>query len=374
MFLKGYISKIDWFLFIPVVLIMVTGLINNYNYTEQGIILFQKQFFFVVISIIILLSSPFFNPNILKGSYMSFVLYAVSIIVLLLLFTPIAPEINGAKSWFDIGIFLIQPVDFIKIALIIILARYFAKRHVHIRNIIHIITSLILTLIIFVLVYKQPDFGSSIIFPIIWFCIIVASGVSMKHLLGILFSSILLFVFLFQFVFPTYQKERIYSFFAPFANLQTSGYTANQSKIAIGSGSFLGKGTGDGTQSKLGFLPLYQSDFAFAAYSEEHGFLGVSLLFLLYFFIGLRLIHHSVNGKTNFETLFIFGVFVLIFSHLLIHTGVNVNILPVTGTTMPFLSYGGSHLIAGALVIAIVMSMVKEKNSEKFNNFSRLKN
>lgn len=168
-----------------------------------------------------------------------------------------------------------------------------------------------------------------------------------------------------QFI-PQYQQERILTFLAPLENLQTSGYTAHQSKIAVGSGQLIGKGIGEGTQSKLGFLPLYESDFVFAAYAEEWGFFGVLLLFFLYGMLGWRLLHHAVHGRTNFEMLCVVGVFIFIFSHVLLHIGVNTGVFPVTGITLPFMSYGGSHLLAESFAIALVLGIAQLQQPASF--------
>ena len=217
-----------------------------------------------------------------------------------------------------------------------------------------------ITGIFFLLVFKQPDLGSSVILLAIWAGMIFVSGVSKKHILGLLLFATIVSVVAWQFL-PAYQKERVLTFAAPLENLQTAGYTAYQSKVAIGSGGIFGKGISEGTQSKLGFLPLYESDFVFAAFAEEWGFFGVLILFFLFGMFGWRLLWHATRGRTNFETLYIVGVFSFIVSHLLLHTGVNSGLLPVTGITLPFMSYGGSHILIESIAIAIVLSMARNQ-------------
>ena len=288
-------------------------------------------------------------------------------LISLLLF---APEINGAQSWFLIGPIAIQPVEFIKIVLIIVLARYFANRHIHIRHIRHVVVSLGITLLLFLLVLRQPDLGSSVIFIAIWVGMIFVSGVSKKHIIGLLILAAAFAGFSWQFI-PQYQQERILSFIAPLEDREGSGYTAHQSRIAIGSGEVFGKGVGAGTQSKLDFLPLNESDFVFAAFAEEVGFVGVLILFGLYGLVAWRLLTHAIRGRTNFETLFVVGVFMFIFSHMLLHIGVNAGVFPVTGITLPFMSYGGSHLLAEAIAIAMVLGIARTQLPGSFRELQQ---
>jgi rod shape determining protein RodA len=160
-----------------------------------------------------------------------------------------------------------------------------------------------------------------------------------------------------QFAFQDYQKERIMTFIDPLADIQGAGYNAYQSTVAVGSGQLMGKGIGYGTQSKLLFLPEYETDFIFAAFAEEWGLLGVLLLFIGFATVVWRLLTHAVNGASNFETLFATGVAILLISHFFVHIGMNIGLLPVTGTTVPFLSYGGSHLVTEYMAIAMVLAM-----------------
>jgi len=164
-----------------------------------------------------------------------------------------------------------------------------------------------------------------------------------------------------QFVFFDYQKDRIQTFLDPLSDIQGAGYNAYQSTVAIGSGQLFGKGIGYGTQSKLLFLPEYETDFIFAAYAEEWGIFGVVLLFGLFSLVVWRLLAHAVEGASNFERLFAAGVCILFVTHFFVHIGMNIGLLPVTGTTIPFLSYGGSHLFTEFIAVGMVMAMARYK-------------
>jgi rod shape determining protein RodA len=183
------------------------------------------------------------------------------------------------------------------------------------------------------------------------------SGISKKHLLVVFGIGILTFIFLWGFVFKPYQKDRIMTFVEPLSDVQGSGYSVYQSTIAVGSGQLFGKGVGFGTQSRLKFLPEYQTDFIFASFVEEWGFVGALTLFILFGLIIWRILHIALLGVTNFEILFGVGLAIYFMSHFIINIGMNIGVMPVTGITLPFMSYGGSHLLAEFTGLGILMGM-----------------
>jgi rod shape determining protein RodA len=266
---------------------------------------------------------------------------------------------GGAQSWFDFGVFSFQPADFIKLIIVILLAKYFSKRHIEIADIRHIFVSGFYVFIVFTLVFLQPDFGSALIIFLIWLGLILLSGISKKHLLAVFVLGLICFGILWGFVLQDYQKVRIVNFIHPLADIRGTGYSAYQSTIAVGSGQLIGKGVGYGTQSKLSFLPEYQTDFIFAAYAEEWGFLGVLLLFILFGVLLWRIIRQAYYGATNFEILFGCGIAIMLFSHFLINVGMNIGIMPVTGITFPLMSYGGTNLLTCFISLGILMGMKK---------------
>jgi rod shape determining protein RodA len=267
----------------------------------------------------------------------------------------------GAQSRFDLGLFSLQPSDPAKLVLIIVLAKYFAKRHELIGDFKHIIVSGAYALMIFGLVFIQPDFGSAVILLFLWLGMVLVSGIKIRHLLTVFTLGTVVLGLMWQFVFFDYQKDRIQTFLDPLSDIQGAGYNAYQSTVAIGSGQLFGKGIGYGTQSKLLFLPEYETDFIFAAYAEEWGIFGVVLLFGLFSLVVWRLLVHAVEGASNFERLFAAGVCILLVTHFFVHIGMNIGLLPVTGTTIPFLSYGGSHLFTEFIAVGMVMAMARYK-------------
>lgn len=356
-YLKGILKNIDWFLFVSVLLITLAGLFTMNSFSGNSSF-FDKQVIWIIISIFTFFVASLIDWTFLKSSKLVFVLFLLSVALLFLLFM-LGSVFKGAQSWFDFGAFSFQPVDPIKLVVIIILAKYFSRRHMEIANIRHIMVSAFYVFIIFILVFLQPDFGSAIIIFFLWLGMVLVSGISKKHLLTVFFIGLVSFAGLWLFVFKPYQKDRIKNFVNPLTDIHGSGYNANQSMIAVGSGQILGKGIGYGTQSKLQFLPEYQTDFIFAAFAEEWGFIGVSILFILYGLVFWRMLRISFRGGTNFEILFGCGLTILFLIHSTIHIGMNMGLLPVTGNTLPFMSYGGSHLLSEFLGLGILMSMRK---------------
>ena len=188
--------------------------------------------------------------------------------------------VKGAASWFDFGLFSVEPVDPLKIVIILILAKYFSRRHIEIANLRHIILPSLYVFIPTFLVFLQPDFGSSIIIFLIWLGMMLVSGINKKHLLAIFLIVVVALASAWLFVFKPYQKARILTFLDPARDARGAGYNALQSMIAVGSGQFFGKGIGFGSQSRLEFLPEHQTDFVFAAFAEEWGFVGALFIFL----------------------------------------------------------------------------------------------
>jgi rod shape determining protein RodA len=343
----------DWVLFGALFFISIAGILTMNSFAGEKV-LFTRQIIWFAISIVVLFAASIVDWRFLRRSTSVIILFVLSCLLLLLLFIT-GSIFKGAQSWFNLGAFAFQPVDFAKLVLVMLLAKYFGRRHIEIANVRHILVSGFYTFILFILVFLQPDFGSAIIIFLIWFAMVLISGISKKHLAIVFLSGLLVFGGLWFFVFKDYQKTRIMSFIHPLADLTGAGYNAYQSTIAVGSGEIFGKGVGLGSQSKLKFLPEYETDFIFAAFSEEWGFIGVVIIFGLYGVVFWRIISISRRGATNFETLYGLGLFSIFLSHFVIHVGMNVGLLPVTGITMPFMSYGGSHMLAEFLGLGILM-------------------
>lgn len=368
-FFRSIKYSVDWLLFGALFFISLSGILTMNSFTEESG-LFVKQIIWLGISILVLVGASQVDWRFLRKSGSIMVLFVISCLILLFLFV-LGSVFKGAQSWFDFGSFAFQPVDFAKIVVILLLAKYFSRRHIEIANVRHILTSGFYAFLVFILVFLQPDFGSAIIIFFIWLGMVLFSGISKKHLFVVFFTGLLVFGGLWFFVFKDYQRARIVSFVSPLSDLRGAGYNAYQSTIAVGSGEIWGKGVGLGSQSKLKFLPEYESDFIFAAFSEEWGFVGVVILFGLYGVVFWRIIDISMKGATNFETLYGLGLASFFLSHFVINVGMNIGLLPITGITLPFMSYGGSHLVAEFLGLGILMG---QRSFARSTNKGEVKN
>lgn len=345
----------DWVLVGASAVLTFFGLITMYTFVGENTF-FERQLINITVSVGVMLLALIPDYRFLRVGNTTFVLYVLMALALVLVLF-IGEVTLGARSRFDLGFFSLQPADPAKLVLIIVLAKYFSKRHEMIGNFRHIVVSGGYALVFFGLVFVQPDFGSAIILFFIWFGMILVAGIRFRHLLVVFGLGILAFLLMWNFIFLDYQKERIATFLDPLSDIQGAGYNAYQSTVAVGSGQIWGKGVGYGTQSKLQFLPEYETDFIFAAFAEEWGLVGVVVLFSFFGIAIWRLLQHAILGATNFERLFAVGVATLIVSHFFVHIGMNIGLLPVTGTTVPFLSYGGSHLMTTFLGLGMVMAM-----------------
>lgn len=346
---------IDWILFVAIIPLLGAGLLAMSSFIGDNYF-FTRQLVWIAISLAIFFIFSRINWRFLKRTDILVMLFGSAVFILFLLFI-LGYISNGAQSWFRFGSFSFQPSDPVKILVVLILAKYFSRRHIEIARMRHIIVSGFYAFIPMILVFLQPDFGSAIIIFFIWLGMIMVSGVSKKHLLFVFLMGIVSFAFLWGFVFHDYQKQRVLTFINPLTDIQGGGYNAYQSMIAVGSGEIFGKGVGYGTQSRLSFLPEHETDFIFAAFVEEWGFVGALILFALFGIVLWRILHNAKLGAGNFEILFGIGLAIYLMTHFTIHVGMNIGLLPVTGTTMPFLSYGGSHLVTEFAGLGILMGM-----------------
>ena len=357
--LRTFFGGFDSVLFFSILSLSLLGLVTMYSHVGDNAF-FNRQLIWILLAIGGLFAAMVPDYRFLRTGNIAFFFYVITVGSLLLVL--VIGEITlGAQSRFDLGLFSLQPSDPAKLVLIVVLAKYFAKRHEMIGDFKHIIVSGAYAMLIFGLVFVQPDFGSAVILFFVWLGLVLVSGIKLRHLLTVFTLGAVVLGLMWQFVFFDYQKDRIQTFLDPLSDIQGAGYNAYQSTVAIGSGQLFGKGIGYGTQSKLLFLPEYETDFIFAAYAEEWGIFGVVLLFGLFSLVVWRLLVHAVEGASNFERLFAAGVCILFVAHFFVHIGMNIGLLPVTGTTIPFLSYGGSHLLTEFIAVGMVMGMARYK-------------
>ncbi len=364
----NHFKKFDWSLIASAVIISGMGLLSIYSSSlgKGGNFLnFKKQVIFLGIGILSMIVISFFDyRNFKENSYLILILYSLCLLALggLLLF---ADPIRGVRSWYKIGSISLSPVEFTKVILIIILAKYFSARHIEMYRFYHIILSGFYVILPAFLVYLQPDLGSAIVLILLWAGILIVSGIRLKHFLILGFCGILLFCFSWSFLLKDYQKERIISFVTPEYEPLDIGWSQKQAKIAIGNGGILGKGIANGSQTQYGFLTEPQTDFIFSAIAEEFGFLAITILSFLFLFFFWRLIRIALYVNNNFSRLFIFGVGIIIVAHFFINIGSNIGFLPVIGIPLPFVSYGGSSLLALFISLGVIQNMkINSLNSQ----------
>lgn len=349
--------QVEWALFLPAATLSLIGILTM-NTFGQGASLAHRQLLWLAIASVVYLSLAHLDLRFIRQTPVIMVLYGVSVTLLVGLLLFVEP-VKGAQAWFSFGSVSFQPADLAKFALIILLAKYLSRRHVEIGDARHIVVSGVYTLVFVGLVIVQPDMGNAIILSGIWLGMMLVSGISKKHLAVLGLIALVVATALWFGGLKPYQRTRIVSFINPAHDIHGAGYNAYQAEIAVGSGGLFGKGIGYGTQSKLRFLPEYQTDFIFAAFAEEWGFVGVVLLLGLYLTLFSRLLQIARAGATNFDTFFTLGTLILLSGHLFIHTGINLGLLPVTGTTIPFMSAGGSHLMLEFASLGIVTSLAR---------------
>lgn len=351
------LKKLDWLLIGALAPLFAWSLLTLKNLGgDAGDYFFIRQVFWIAIGLSAMLILSFVDWRIFSHSGIIIVLYFINLIFLSLLFLGGA-TVHGATSWFRFSIASFQPTELVKLILIIMLAKYFSGRHIEIARVRHIFISGLYAAIPIGLVLLQPDLGSSVVIGAIWFGMTLVSGIKPKHLLVVVGLTITAAVVSWFFLFVPYQKTRILTFLNPSFDPQGAGYNAIQSMIAVGSGQIWGKGVGFGSQSRLNFLPESHTDFIFAAFAEEWGLVGIGLFFLFFGVLIWRILYIGLHSPENFTKLFSIGLSIFIVFQSMIHIGMNMGMLPITGVSLPFMSYGGSGLLMILAGLGIVQSI-----------------
>lgn len=348
----------DWVLFFSVLLLLSFGLSALYGIAQSdespdfGNL--KKQIMFAVIGLVMLFVMSFFDYNVFRSyAFIAYIVFAV-ILVYVLFFGKV---LRGTSGWIQISIFNFQPVELAKLVLMIMLAKICVVSAYNEKNLLFIARTGVYAFIYFSLVMFQPDFGSALILFLLWFGIIILSGVGKKYIISVIAIFLIFFAMGWLFFFQDYQKDRMATFFQPMSDPLGRGYHVRQSVIAIGSGNIFGKGLASGSQSQLKFIPASQTDFIFAVISEELGFLGSTIVLFLYCVVLYRIIRIAQRASDDFASFLALGVSVIFFSQIIINIGMNLGIMPVTGIGLPFISYGGSLLVVSMLFIGIVQGI-----------------
>jgi rod shape determining protein RodA len=270
----------------------------------------------------------------------------------------VGSKVNGARSWFDFGFFSLQPADSVKVLFMLFLAHFYERRHVFIKHPATLLVPIGALAIVAILLLMQPDFGTVVVFIGIWFCITLAAGLWWRHVAILLGGIVVVSVLSWFFVFADYQKARIMTFINPELDPFGAGYNVIQSKVAIGAAGLWGFGAGEGTQGRLGFLPEHHTDFVFASFVEEWGAIGGGIVIIAYVSLVVALLVSAYYSERVVDSLYLVGFAAMIGVHGGIHIGMNMGLLPVTGLPMPFMSFGGSHIVAESIGLGIALSMI----------------
>lgn len=358
----NFAKKIDFLLFLPATLLTSFGLLMIYSVSFENDVSFffrQLSHAFIGISLFFIISQISFK----KISQFTLLFYILMIVLLVgTLF--LGEEIRGSTRWIDLGVIKFQASEIAKPILVLSLAFFFANyKPAKLKN---VLVSILLVGLPVALVILQPDLGNSLILLLIWLFLIFLGGINILLLFIGALGSLVASPFLWNFL-KDYQKTRILSFINPAADSQNASYNVVQSLIALGSGQMFGRGLGRGTQSHLDFLPAESTDFIFAAAGEELGFIGISLLIALFCILIYRLVKLATSSKRLSTTFFVFGTAFTIFIQFFVNVGVNMGILPVTGITLPFVSFGGSSLISMFIMLGLVNSAENSDSNEKFD-------
>ena len=330
----------------------ILGLLMVYSASSEDISMVVRQGISFAVGFVLLFICAQIPPKVYQAVSPWFYLFAILLLILVLLVGDVR---LGAKRWLTIpGIGSMQPSEFMKFAMPLMMAWYFSRRPFP-PKFLDIIIALVLMVIPFVLVALQPDLNIGLIIPGIF--VLFLSGMSWKLIVGALSAFAVAAPALWMFVLQEYQKKRVLTLFDPESDALGAGWNIIQSKIAIGSGGLTGKGYLGGTQSHLGYLPEHHTDFIMSTLAEEFGFLGVLTLFILFTAIILRCLFISLNSFHSFGRLYVGATALTFFFFVLLNAGMVSGVLPVTGDPLPLMSYGGTAVIATLAGMGIVMSI-----------------
>ncbi len=321
---------------------------------------FLHQLLWIVVGSIFLIATSGFDYRIFRNNSIPVLLvYGAGLLLLVAVFFwgRIA---NGAQGWIVVGPLTIAPVEFVKLSIVILLAKYFALRHVEMYRFRHILASGLYVAIPSLLVLAQPEIGSFLILASIWVAMMFAAGIKVKHIAFLLTGAVSTIFFAWYTVLHDYQKQRILTFLHPHNDIYGHGYQALQSIIAVASSGMWGKGIGQGTQTQFGFLPEAQTDFIFAAIGEQFGLIGMLVVLTLFGILLWRIFILARRAPNNFIRLSAIGFAMMIFSQTCISIAMNIGLMPITGIPLPFVSYGGSSILSLLIALGLLQSMWRE--------------
>jgi rod shape determining protein RodA len=374
-FESKYIKTFDW-----VILLILVGF-GIFSYlgisgASPTLHLGGKQIVWYTVGFVLLAVVLLLDYNLIGN--LTYIFYGIGLVLLVgVLFTP---PINNATSWYNLGFFSFQPAELMKIITILTLAKYLAKKAEQEEPFSHLIELIPVFVLIGVptlLILIQPDLGNAVVFSGILLSMMIAGGVRIKHfalfaILAAAFFGVMTYLYHFkQSIFfkliKPYQWDRIVYWLNPELDPVGQGFQLKQSLIAIGSGQLTGKGLTGGTQAKFGWVPVGESDFIFTVIAEELGFLGASLLIFLFFLLIYRMVRIAMDAKDPFGSYLVSGVIGMFVFQIFENIGMTIQLMPITGITLPFISYGGSSLITNFLIVSLVLNVGMRRKKLMFD-------
>ncbi|HWR16438.1 MAG TPA: rod shape-determining protein RodA [Terriglobales bacterium] len=357
--MQRYISlrDFDWVLLTFVLAICSLGVVEIYSATlhTKFVGVHVKQIYWIIFGLVVMFIASRVNYQALLENVPW--MYVLSIIALLAVFV-FGQKYLGARRWIRIGGSThFQPSEWVKLVLILAMAKYFADNQFRDMTLRDLIKAGSIVGVPFMLVLVQPDLGTALTYVPIAVMGLFLGGMKFRHAALILILAAIVAVPAYHYGLKQYQKDRIRTFIDPDVDPQHKGYQSIQSQIAVGSGGIWGKGTTKGSQTQGLFLPVTHTDFIFAAFSEEHGFVGAVGVLLLYFMVLMRLIQNAQTAPDRAGAFVVMGVVAIFAFHILVNIGMVVGFMPVVGIPLPLMSYGGSSILFMFLALGIVMNV-----------------
>ena len=348
------IRSLDYILIMCILVLGIISCLSMYS-TDGGELLYHSKSHMIrfIIFFIMMIFMSFLNIKI--WHYLGYIFYIV-VLIFLMWASIYGVKASGSQRWIDLYFINLQPSELMKIAIIICFAKYYHRiQFSNVNNFKSLLTPLIILILPIVLVITQPDLGTSILIALSGLVVMWVAGLNIKYFVHSLLLFIVSAPFAIAFLKP-YQKLRILTFFDPDKDPLGAGYQIIQSKIAVGSGGLTGKGFLKGTQSYLEFLPEKHTDFIFTLFSEEHGFIGSLFLLLIYAIIIYRILITGNRARSFFAKLYCYGFASAIFIYITVNMSMVLGLLPIVGSPLPIMSYGGSSMLAIMIGFSIVLS------------------
>ena len=353
------IKHFDYTILFAVLCLCFLGLLIIYSTTHMEVMerdsLFftRRQLVYIILGILLCFLVAIFDYHEIEKIAIPVYILAIATLIYVILFGRMTA---GSRRWIEIAGFDFQPVEFAKIALICFLADFLAKQKDKLSYFIYFTLPFFFTGILMLLIFQQPDLGSSMIFLAILSCMVFVAGIRWKHILIMLLISLASFPILWSFL-KEYQRNRLILFIDPHLDPLGAGYNVIQSKVAIGSGGLFGQGLFGGIQSQLKFLPAQHTDFVFSVVGEELGFFGAVLLLGLFIFVLWKGIKIAREAPDLMGTFLATGVISFLFFHIFINIGMAMGLMPATGLPLPFISYGGTFMLSNFAGIGLLLSV-----------------